>query len=136
MLPAPTPAKSRLTSSGPPFSEGKVLATAEVCMMQTMAITSASGTRWPSSLTPGMGGSATCGSATDNGPKTLTPRLWRWNSATAMPARQASVPRFQEHFLACSAGAQGERIEIGVPHVAQNVCQTGEKMAPWLDNAE
>src|SRR5262245_10729691 len=33
-------------------------------------------------------------------------------------------------------GAQGERVEIGVPHMAQDVYQTGQKMAPWLDNAE
>ncbi len=45
MLPAPTPAKSRLTSSGFSSSDGNVPATAAVCMMQTMAITRASGTR-------------------------------------------------------------------------------------------
>jgi hypothetical protein len=33
-------------------------------------------------------------------------------------------------------GAQGERIEIGIPDMAQNMYQTGQKMAPWLDNAE
>ena len=74
MLPAPTPAKSRLTSSGSPFSEGKVLATADVCMMQTMATTRASGTRWPNSAAPGRDGSAGCGSATGRGPSRLTPR--------------------------------------------------------------
>ena len=34
------------------------------------------------------------------------------------------------------SGAQGKRVEIGIPHMAQDVYQTGEKMAPWLGNAE
>jgi peroxiredoxin len=86
MLPTPTPAKSRLASSGWPFSEGNVLATADVCMMQTMATTSARGTSWPRSSVPVRDGSAKRGSSTDNAPSRLTPRVSRWNSTTAMPA--------------------------------------------------
>jgi hypothetical protein len=42
-------------SAAATFSEGNVLATAEVCMMQTIATASGRGTRWPISRAPGSG---------------------------------------------------------------------------------
>ena len=77
MLPAPTPAKSRLASSGRPSSDGKVLATAEVCMMQTMATMRASGRSRAISRVSGKYGSAGRGSSKWSGLSRLTPRLSR-----------------------------------------------------------
>src|SRR6516165_9543221 len=141
MLPAPTPAKSRLASSGRPSSEGKVLATADVCMMQTMATMRASGRSRATSRASGNDGSARRGSSTWSGSSRLTPRVLRWNSATATPAAttpisapRADPGRAQGHDQ--HAGAERERIGIGLPQAAEDVKEAQQKVPPLLGYAE
>ena len=143
-LPAPTPAKSRLTSSGLSSSDGNVLATAAVCMMQTMATTRASGTSWVSSPMSGRAGTARRGGGTASAPTTLTPRASRWNRATAKPAPTRPISAPGTRWLICAVtivtirtpSTERERIRIGLSDTAEGMDEAHQHVPLCLGHAQ
>ena len=135
-LPAPTPAKSRLTSSGFPSSDGNVLATAAVCMMQTMATTRASGTRRLSSSIPGKDRQGEARQRHREGAEHADAAgvemeqghgEARADQADQAPGTRGLI-RAVHHRHDQDAGTERERVGIGLPNLAEDVDEAHQQM--------
>ena len=142
-LPAPTPMKSRLTSSSRSGSEGKPRTTAADCIMQTSATVSARGSR-RRSVCGSSAGSETVGSVNASAPRTPTPRAGKIEEPDRKGGREKPDQRagdlgrdpFGRQGEGQHADADGERQGVGLRNLAEGIDQAGDQIGTHHAYAE